>query len=206
MITIMKKDDSISFFIESATVDISKYNIKDIPGSSGRLDVISRCILSALLSKDSFEKNIQIWVFLVRYGTFLFNSEELEYKTFPKNEISLTDSFVKLIQKRNSKDKLEDNPLSQVKILEINIIEALTQFIELKYSVFVLSESGKNFLDHIDEIRSKKNKIFVIGNQSGEIVDSKELFAMNLPTFSLSNKSYLASSVIRLIKLHLSFL
>ncbi len=202
----MKKDDSISFFIESATVDISKYNIKDIPGSSGRLDIISRCILSALLSKDSFEKNIQIWVFLVRYGTFLFNSEELEYKTFPKNEISLTDSFVKLIQKRNSKDKLEDNPLSQVKILEINIIEALTQFIELKYSVFVLSESGKNFLDHIDEIRSKKNKIFVIGNQSGEIVDSKELFAMNLPTFSLSNKSYLASSVIRLIKLHLSFL
>jgi len=50
----------LTFFIKSATVDISRYTIKDPLGSSGRLDVISRCILSALLRNDSFEKDVQI--------------------------------------------------------------------------------------------------------------------------------------------------
>ncbi len=65
------------FFIKSETVDISNYTIKNIPGSSGRLDVISRCILAALLAKNEFEKKIQIWTFLDNYGTFIFNTIEL---------------------------------------------------------------------------------------------------------------------------------
>ncbi|TFF63532.1 MAG: tRNA (pseudouridine(54)-N(1))-methyltransferase TrmY, partial [Promethearchaeota archaeon] len=37
------------FFIKSESVNLKNYTIKDIPGSSGRLDVISRCLLSGLL-------------------------------------------------------------------------------------------------------------------------------------------------------------
>jgi len=51
---------SIVFFIKSASVDLSKYTIKDLPGSSGRLDVTVRCILAALLNNVGFEKDIQI--------------------------------------------------------------------------------------------------------------------------------------------------
>ncbi len=47
---------NLIFFIKSATVDLKNYTIKDIPGSSGRLDVISRCILAAILSNNNFEK------------------------------------------------------------------------------------------------------------------------------------------------------
>ena len=77
---------TIIFFIKSKTVNIDKYNIKDIPGSSGRLDVISRCILSAILNNNDFERKTQIWVFLDLYSTFIFNPESFDYKIFPKNE------------------------------------------------------------------------------------------------------------------------
>ena len=66
------------FFLKSTTVDISRYTIKDIPGSSGRLDVISRCILAALLGEEGFTKDIQIWIFLEKYGTFCFNTNTLK--------------------------------------------------------------------------------------------------------------------------------
>ncbi|GAH86872.1 unnamed protein product [marine sediment metagenome] len=85
---------TIIFFIKSSTVDISKYTIKDIPGSSGRLDVISRCVLAAILGKGNFEKDIQIHLFLDRYGTFIFDPENLDFDIFPKNEILFTDYFV----------------------------------------------------------------------------------------------------------------
>ena len=75
---------NIVIFINSKTVNINEYNIKDIPGTSGRLDVISRCILAALLRNNNFERNVQIWIFLDRYGTFFFSSEFFDYEVFPK--------------------------------------------------------------------------------------------------------------------------
>ena len=90
---------NLSFFIKSGTVEISRYSIKDIPGSSGRLDVISRCILSALTLRNKLEKNIQLLIFLDKYGTFIFNSDLFNDELFPKNEILLSDFFVEYIKK-----------------------------------------------------------------------------------------------------------
>ena len=194
---------SIIFFIKSTSVDTSKYNIKDLPGSSGRLDVISRCVLAALSNKDNFEKNVQIWVFLENYGTFIFDSERFEYDVFPKNELLFTNYFVNLIRNRNSIIKLKDNPLKAVQISKIGIFEALKQFKELNYAIFVLNESGEDIFTHFQELRSNKEVIFVIGSQSGDVINSKDLLAMNFTNVSLGTQSYLASSVIRLIKLYL---
>ncbi len=194
---------SIIFFIKSTSVDISKYNIKDLPGSSGRLDVISRCVLAALSNKDNFEKNVHIWVFLENYGTFIFDSERFEYDIFPKNELLFSNYFVNLIRNRDSIIKLKDNPLRAVQISKIDIIEALKQFKELNYAIFVLNESGEDIFTHFKEFRSNKGLIFVIGSQSGDVINSKDLSAMNFTNVSLGTQSYLASSVIRLIKLYL---
>jgi len=194
---------SIIFFIKSASIDISKYTIKDLPGSSGRLDVISRCILAALLNKDKFERNVQIWIFLEKYGTYIFDSERLEYITFPKNELLLADYLVDLIQGGDSKNKLKENPLNSVQISKIDIFDALKQFKELNYIILVLNEKGEDFFKYINELHFKGDIIFVIGSQSGEFICSKELLAMEFPNISLGTQSYLASSIIRLIKLYL---
>ncbi|MFX1311665.1 MAG: hypothetical protein ACFFHD_03495 [Promethearchaeota archaeon] len=194
---------NVIFFIKSKTVDISNYTIKDIPGSSGRLDVISRCILSAILDDNAFEKNIQIWTFLDNYGTFIFEPELFNYKNFPKSEILLTDYFVDFLQKFSSKKDLDSNPLKFIKKSEKNIIDAITYYKNLKYAIYILDEKGRNFFKLRNNIQKIKNIIFIVGNQEGDFIESRKLLALKLPRISIGNQLYLASSVIRLLKLHL---
>ena len=94
----------LTFLIKSSTVSLTNYTIKDIPGSSGRLDVISRCILAALLNKDSFDLRINIWVFLDNYGTLVFDPHAFDYNTFPKNELRFSDCLVDLLLKKKKKE------------------------------------------------------------------------------------------------------
>jgi tRNA pseudouridine-54 N-methylase len=176
------------FFIKSSTVNLKNYNIKDIQGTSGRLDVISRCVLSALTNDNKLEKNIQIWAFLDKYGTFIFDSNRFNNDIFPKNEILLTDYFVDFIKKRNKKYTI--NPLDSIKSLNLDIFEAIKKFIKKKFQIFVLNESGIGYNKIFTDMNPKRNLLFIVGDQSGELI----------------NSSYLASSTIRLIKLNLSLL
>jgi len=195
---------TLIFFIKSTTVDISNYYIKDIQGTSGRLDVISRCVLSALTNDNKLEKNIQIWAFLDKYGTFAFDSNTFNNDTFPKNEILLTDYFVDFIKKGNKKYTV--NPLDSIKSSNLDIFEAIKKFIKKKYQIFVLNESGVGFSKIFMDMSPKRNLLFIVGAQSGELINSKELKELKLTNLSLGNRSYLASSTIRLIKLNLSLL
>ncbi|NHJ19939.1 MAG: hypothetical protein EAX91_03260 [Candidatus Lokiarchaeota archaeon] len=196
---------SIIYFLKSATVNISKYNIKDIPGSSGRLDVISRCVLSAILNEKEIEKDIQIWIFLDNYGTYIFDSNYLNNETFPKNEILLTDSFVGLIK---NKTKTENHPktLESVIYSEKSIFDAIRDFTKRNYKIYVLNESGNDYRKEFRKLKSKDNLLFLIGDQSGDFLIDNELKKMNLTNLSLGHRSYLASSTIRLIKINLQLL
>ncbi|MFX0024740.1 MAG: hypothetical protein ACFE9S_20700 [Candidatus Hermodarchaeota archaeon] len=193
---------TIIFFIKSKTVKLDRYNIKDIPGSSGRLDVMSRCILATLIDNDRFEMNSQIWVFLDNYGTFIFSSDNLIYDEFPKNEILFTDYFVKLIQ---TSDILPPppNPLNSIKRSNMGIIKAIKHFKRLKYNLYILQEQGKDFWTILNSIKEKENILFLLGSQEDDFLNSVELLELKIPSLSLGNRSYLASSVIRLLKLYI---
>ncbi|HEC38768.1 hypothetical protein LCGC14_0916290 [marine sediment metagenome] len=191
------------FFIKSETVDISNYTIKNIPGSSGRLDVISRCILAALLNHKGFEKKVEIWVFLKGYGTFIFNPDDLQYQNFPKNELMLSDYFVSFLHTLESEEKLYNNPLNSIKISEMSITKAIESFKKKNICIFVLKEAGKDFLKLKSKLPTNKDILFIIGSQEDKFLSSSELLQLNLPSISIGNQSYLASSVIRLLKLHM---
>jgi len=197
---------SLIIFIRSATVNLHKYTIKDIPGSSGRLDVISRCVLSALILNNKLEKGVQIWVFLDKYGTFVFDSDLFNDESFPKNEILLTDFFVKFIKKTKKEEKHPETPLDSIKYSKLDIFDAIKNFVEKKYKVFALNEDGMDFKEVFEELNSKENLLFVLGDQSGDLLNDKELKKLNLVNISLGNRSYLASSTIRLIKMNLQLL
>ena len=196
---------NLIFFIKSRTVDISRYTIKDIPGSSGRLDVISRCILSALTIGTELEENIQIWVFLDKYGTFVFDADLFNDESFPKNEILLTDFFVEFIKKTKKGEKLPETPLDSIKYSKLDIFDAIKNFVEKKYKIYVLNENGKDFKDVFEKLNSN-NLLFIIGDQSGDLLNNKELKKLNLENISLGSRAYLASSTIRLIKINLQLL
>ncbi len=197
---------NLIYFIESATVDISKYTIKDIPGSSGRLDVISRCVLSALTLNYKLEKGVQIWIFLDKYGTFIFDADLFNDEAFPKNELLLTDFFVEFIKKTNKGEKYPETPLDSIKYSKLDIFDAITNFVEKKYKIYVLNENGMDFKEVFEELNSKDNLLFILGDQSGDLLNNKELKKLNLVDISLGNRSYLASSTIRLIKINLELL
>ena len=197
---------NLIFFVKSATVDISKYSIKDIPGSSGRLDVISRCILSALTLRNKLEKNIQLWVFLDKYGTYIFNSNSFNNERFPKNEILLTDFFVDFIKKKKKHESYLENPLNSIKCSDLCIFDAIKNYTKKNYKVYLLNENGIDFKKVFEELSSKDNLLFILGDQTGDLLNDKELKELNLINLSLGNRSYLASSTIRLIKMNLHLL
>ena len=190
--------------IRSGTVELSNYTIKNIPGSSGRLDVISRCILSALLKHDNFYENTQIWIFLDNYGTFIFDSELLDYQKFPKNELKLTDYIVELIKNKNQPEKIPANPLINVIVSNVPIFDAIKSFSEKGFSAVILEEGGQDFFEQIEKFE-KENTLFIIGNQTGDFLDSEEFTALKIPKINFGSTSYLASSIIRLITLYLKF-
>jgi len=197
---------NLIFFIRSATVNLHKYTIKDIPGSSGRLDVISRCVLSALTLNNKLEKGVQIWVFLDEYGTYIFDSNLFNDEYFPKNEILLTDFFVEFIKKTKKREKYPETPLDSIIYKKLDIFDAVKNFVEKKYNVYVLNEDGMDFKEVFEELNSKDNLLFILGDQSGDLLNDKELKKLNLVEISLGNRSYLASSTIRLIKMNLQLL
>ena len=192
------------FLIRSGTVELSNYTIKNIPGSSGRLDVISRCILSALLNHDDFHEDTQIWIFLDNYGTFIFDSKLLNYQNFPKNELKLTDHFVELIKNKNQPEKIPENPLINVEVSDVLIFDAIKNFLKKGFSAIILEEGGQNFFEQIENFE-KENIIFIIGNQAGDFLDSDGFKELNIPKINFGTTSYLASSIIRLIILYMKF-
>ena len=194
---------NLIFFIKSATVDISNYTIKDIPGTSGRLDVISRCVLSALTLNSTLENGVQLWVFLDKYGTFIFNSDLFKDEYFPKNEILITDFFVEIIKKTKKREQNPETPLDAVEYSNLSIFDAIRNFVGKKYKTYVLNENGTDFRSVFSGLNSKDNLLFILGDQSGDLLNNKELKKLNLTNLSFGNRSYLASSTIRLIKMNL---
>ena len=194
------------FIIKSATVEITNYTIKDIPGSSGRLDVISRCILAGLMGNNSFDKNVQVWIFLGNYGTLMFDSNVLNLADFPKNELLLSDFIVRLIKDQELNSDIVYHPQPKLRSSYSGIIEIIERYISQNYAIYILQENGEDFSEELNKLIIQKNLLFILGDQSGDFLNSKKLIELNLPTLSFGSQSYLASSIIRLIKLNLLYL
>ncbi|MHA1804859.1 MAG: hypothetical protein ACTSU4_10075 [Promethearchaeota archaeon] len=187
------------FFIQSNTVNINNYTIKDIPGSTGRLDVISRCILAALLNKDDFELQNEIWVFLKNYGNFIFKPKKFNYAIFPKNELLLTKYFVKIIKNECLYGETKLNPLHNIEKIKEDMVTSIHHFITKGFKIYVLLESGIPIYQFDRKELFREDTLFIIGSQVGMTFDYTQFSSNDITPLSLNNKSYLASSVIRLI-------
>jgi tRNA pseudouridine-54 N-methylase len=149
------------------------------------------------------EKGVQIWVFLDKYGTYIFNSDLFKDEYFPKNEILLTDSIVEVIKKTKKVEQYSKNPLNAVKLSNVSIFEAIRNLVRKNYKAYVLDENGTDFRSIFSGLSSKDKLLFILGDQSGDLLNNQELKKLNLTNLSFGNRSYLASSTIRLIKMNL---
>jgi tRNA (pseudouridine54-N1)-methyltransferase len=195
----------ITFLIKSDTVNLDRYTIKDIPGSSGRLDVISRCILAALLNEHGFDNNSQIWVYFENYETLQFDPHKLNYERFPKNELLLSDFIAKILKSPdNSEIKSYKNPVGSIRKGNSSVLETLRDINrKRKRNLYVLKETGAPFSKAIEQLISISDLYFIIGNQCEDFINSEAFLDLNIPELSLGTKSYLASQVVRLVKLNI---
>lgn len=186
------------FFIKSETINLSNYTLKDPIGSTGRLDVITRCALAVLLNNFKLEQNTEFWAFLDNYGTYIFKSELFQQETFPISELRFMDYFANIIQNID-KGNNKKNPLNKVIISGIDIFDAIEKLQKKRFQAYILHEEGTEFSQ--EKFEKDKKYFFIIGNQLGNFLDSKELKDTGIPRVSLGTpQSYLASSVIKLIK------
>lgn len=189
------------FFIKSETINLSNYTLKDPIGSTGRLDVITRCALAVLLNNFKLEQNTEFWAFLDNYGTYIFKSELFQQETFPISELRFMDYFVNIIQNIDKGNNTK-NPLNKVIISGIDIFDAIEKLRKKGFQGYILHEEGTEFSQ--EKFEKDKKYFFIIGNQLGNFLDSRELKDTGIPRVSLGTpQSYLASSVIKLIKLQI---
>ncbi|MBD3197411.1 MAG: hypothetical protein GF317_20315 [Candidatus Lokiarchaeota archaeon] len=189
---------SITFLIQSNSINLERYTIKDVPGSSGRLDVIARCVINAVTNRINPERNIKI-IFFNKYKNLVFDSDNLDLGKFPKNELRLSDLIVKILKDSNNSKTIDSNVIGEYK--GSKMLDYIKNFIKKNEQIFVLRENGKNIKKLISEINNDQNITFIIGNQSEDLINSEEFQRLNLPEISLGSRSYLASQVIRLIKI-----
>lgn len=189
------------FFIKSETINLSNYTLKDPIGSTGRLDVITRCALAVLLNNFKLEQNTEFWAFLDNYGTYIFKSELFQQEIFPISELRFMDYFVEIIQGLDNENNFK-NPLNKVIISGIDIFDAIEKLRKKRFQGYILHEEGTEFSQ--EKFEKEKKYFFIIGNQLGNFLDSKELKDTGIPRVSLGTlQSYLASSVIKIIKLQI---
>jgi len=187
-----------TFILWSRATTSSRFNLKDLPSSGKRMDIVARCIISAMWLSYSLRSDTRI--FIVLNGspeppkTILFHPE---IKRVSPDERSIALWIKKALSKHEGKRDKEWVTLSNgIKISGRSFQDVIKMLSEEECSFYVLHERGKD----IEEIEIGKNPVFILGDHEG-IPKNEEAFALRMgERISLGKKSYLASSCISVMQ------
>jgi tRNA (pseudouridine54-N1)-methyltransferase len=159
--------------------------------SAGRMDLVCRCISSALWLSHKAREDARIFVVLNGPPkppvTICFQGSE--YSTVYVDEITNAKWVKKILSMNFGKEWLE---VEGTKVARKSFQEVLT---ELGGKNYVLHEKG----EFIENLKLNKNPIIVLGDQVG-LPDKEERFALrNGEKISLGKNIYLASSCISIL-------
>jgi tRNA (pseudouridine54-N1)-methyltransferase len=168
----------------------SNFKLNDLI-SAGRLDLVCRCISSALWLSHKAREDARIFVVLNGPPkppvTICFQGSE--YSTVYVDEITNAKWVKKILSMNFGKEWLE---VEGTKVARKSFQEVLTELGEKNY---VLHEKG----EFIENLKLNKNPIIVLGDQVG-LPDKEERFALrNGEKISLGKNIYLASSCISIL-------
>jgi tRNA (pseudouridine54-N1)-methyltransferase len=168
----------------------SKFRLDDLI-SAGRMDLVCRCITSALWLSHNVREDTRIFVVLNGPTkppvTICFQGSKLS-KVYV-DETTNAKWIKKLLSMKFGKEWLE---VDATKISRKSFQEVLS---ELNGKIYVLHEKG----EFIDNVKIEKNPVIVLGDQIG-LPDKEESFALrNGEKISLGKNVYLASSCISII-------
>jgi len=168
----------------------SSFNLDDLPSSGGRMDVVARCISSALFISHAMRKDVCFYAVLCGPPnspvTVKIISSELQGVRPDERSIG---GQLKLALASVSKEWKQVQPGMYVAAKSFQEIIR-----ELKdRSIYVLHEKG----EQLQDVELEANPVFVVGDQVG-LASNDEAFVMRYAKkrLSLGSTPYLASSVI----------
>jgi tRNA (pseudouridine54-N1)-methyltransferase len=148
------------------------FSLNDLPGSAGRMDILCRCINSALFLSHGMRRDINVHLVLLgepNPGKIIrFNGKELKYLNPDER------SSGALIKKALEKDVLdyENRSTPGVWIRKGNLQQLLEEFAEKERSIYYLREDG----DDIRKISSSLNDaVFILGDHMGVTEDEESI-------------------------------
>ncbi|NJE06071.1 tRNA (pseudouridine(54)-N(1))-methyltransferase TrmY [Thermococcus sp. M36] len=182
------------------------FSLKDLPGTSGRIDLLCRFLNSAFLLSHGIRKNVRVWLLL--YGppkppkAIRFEGPGLRVRLNP-DELSTAKLIVKALKAgerlREPSKELEVLPGIYVSNLTFeDVIRRTLKGSELYY----LHEEGKP----IGKANFGKNVAFVLGDHKGLGREDEAFLSGVAERVSVGPKSYLASHVVSFMNITLDSL
>ncbi len=175
-------------------VTSSNFSLEDLPSSGGRMDLVCRCVTSAMWVSQKLREDTRIFVVLNGLPkppvTILF-SPEMERVTVDERSVAIW------VKKALNKVGAEgwhslDNGIRVAR----KSFEEVLKGIKGRSPVYVLEESGKN----IDKVRMEENPIFILGDNVGLPTNEEKLALKYGEKISLGSTSYLSSSCISVVQ------
>lgn len=180
------------------------FSLKDLPGTSGRIDLLCRVLNSAFLLSHGFRKNVRVWLSL--YGppnppkAIRFEGQEIRPKTLNPDELSTAKLIIKAL--RAGEDLRE--PSKELMVLPGIYVSNMT-FEDIvrktlrSSSLYYLHEEGTP----IEKVSFSQNVAFVLGDHEGLRKEDEAFLRGIAKKVSVGRKSYLASHVIAYVNIFL---
>jgi len=180
----------------STAVTAPTFILRNIAGTSGRLDIVCRCILNAFLINGRVRRNVDFYAVLEGPPSpprLLMVSGEL-LSHLPKSEVEVARIIRDLLS-------IGEGSHPKNKAFKIDRMSFKKLILYLKnegYSLVYLHENGVDIQNF--DFESSTSTVFILGDHLGlDLASEKFLDSLNIPRISLSPISYLASHCIILV-------
>lgn len=174
-------------------VTTNKFLIRDLPGTSGRLDVIFRCILATF----SFGFHNRVFHTVLNGPpdppkSVEFNGNRL--KELPQDEIGMALLFQTLL------DPLTKRTVEGIHLAKNSFLQIATELSQ-EGEVFLLQEKSMPFHKYLNELKKTQSKMNSVSFVLSDYLDlnqqeEEDLNQLGVKRISLGSQSYLASHCI----------
>ncbi|RLE80758.1 MAG: hypothetical protein DRJ51_05190 [Thermoprotei archaeon] len=176
----------IVFVVKSNTaVTAPTFSPRSPASSGGRLDVMLRSIIVALLDPSGVRRHVDFYAILGGPPnppiTLHFIGEDIAEMPFSENELA------KIVLKVLRGDKIRG-----VELLKKDLIDCIKDLIREGYKLYYMHEKGK--LIDCSYLRNPAKVGFILGDQQGlNTADERALKSMQIEMLSLGRTAYLTS-------------
>ncbi len=182
------------------------FRLRDLPGTSGRIDVLCRFLNAAFLLSHGFRKNVRVWLLL--YGppeppkAIRFEGPKLRVRLNPDEG-----STAKLIMRALKAGEGLREPGKEVEVypglyVSNRTFEDVIRLTVKNSKLYYLHEDGKP----IGKVRFENNVAFVLGDHNGLSGEDEAFLNGIAERVSVGRKSYLASHVVAYVNIFLDSL